>query len=152
MLHYGEKSRQVTALALLLCAACLSAAPEATAGSIRVAQAWSRPTPPVAATGVAYLTITNLGIQADRLQSAATPLAASAEINETRHLHGVAQMRAVPSLEIPPGQTLRLEPGAWHIMLVNLVRPLSAGAEYPLTLTFRDAGTVTVLVKVREQS
>jgi copper(I)-binding protein len=60
-------------------------------------------------------------------------------------------MRRLESLEIPAGQTLRLEPGALHIMLLDLVRPLKAGAQYPLTLNFRDAGAVTVQVQVREQ-
>jgi copper(I)-binding protein len=36
-------------------------------------------------------------------------------------------------------------------MLLDLVQPLKSGAQYPLTLTFRDAGAVTVQVQIREQ-
>jgi periplasmic copper chaperone A len=150
MLHHGKKWPQAAVLVFLLCPAWLAAADDGLAGSIHVAQAWSRPTPPVGATGAAYLTITNTGNKADRLQGASTPTAVSAEINETRRIEGVAQMRRLESLEIPPGQTV-LAPGALHIMLLDLVRPLKAGAEYPLTLDFRDAGAVTVQVQVREQ-
>ena len=139
------------ALALLLYPAWLAAGPVAIAGNISVAQAWSRPTPPVAAQGAAYLTIRNFGDKPDLLLSVATPVAGSAEFNETRRLNGVVQMRAVPSLNISPGQSLRLEPGALHIMLLNLIRPLTAGTVYPLTLNFRDAGSVTVQVEVRDQ-
>jgi periplasmic copper chaperone A len=128
----------------------MAAATDGLAGSIQVAQAWSRPTPPVGATGAAYLTITNSGSKPDRLLGASTPTAVSAEINETRHSQGVAQMRRLESLEIPPGQTVMV-PGALHIMLLDLVRPLKPGAQYPLTLNFRDAGAVTVQVQVREQ-
>ena len=37
-------------------------------------------------------------------------------------------------------------------MLLDIVRPLKAGALYPLTLIFRDAGPVTVQVRVRDES
>lgn len=150
MLHHSNLGSRAVALALLLCPAWLGAAPEVTAGNISVAQAWSRPTPPVAAQGAAYLTIRNSSAKPDQLQSVATPVAGSAEFNETRKLRGVVQMRAVPSLDILPGQTLRLEPGALHIMLLNLLHPLTAGTVYPLTLNFRDAGAVTVQVEVRD--
>jgi periplasmic copper chaperone A len=151
MLHHGSLWPRAAASILLLCPAWMAAATDGLAGSIQVGQAWSRPTPPVGATAAAYLAITNSGGKADRLLGASTPMAVSAEINETRHSQGVEQMRRLESLEIPAGQTLRLEPGALHIMLLDLVRPLRAGAQYPLTLNFRDAGAVTVQVQVREQ-
>jgi periplasmic copper chaperone A len=151
VLHHSKMGSRAVALAFLLCPAWLVAGPEVRAGNISVVQAWSRPTPPLVATGAAYLTIRNSSVKPDRLLSVATPVAGSAEFNETRSLHGVVQMRAVPSLNISPGQTLRLEPGALHIMLLNLLRPLTAGTVYPLTLNFRDAGAVTVQVEVRDQ-
>jgi copper(I)-binding protein len=151
MLHNGNNWPRIAALFILLCPAWMAGAAEGPAGSIQIAQAWSRPTPPVGATGAAYLAITNTGGKADRLLGASTPMAVSAEINETRHAEGVAQMRRLESLEIPAGQTLRFEPGALHIMLLDLVRPLKPGAQYPLTLNFRDAGAVTIQVQVREQ-
>jgi periplasmic copper chaperone A len=150
VLHHGKTGSPAVALAFLLCPAWLAAAPEVIPGNISVAQAWSRPTPPVATQGAAYLTIRNSGVKPDRLLSVATPIAGSAEVNETRSLNGVVQMRALPSLIISPGQTLRLEPGALHIMLLNLVHPLTAGTVYPLTLNFRNAGAVTVQVEVRD--
>lgn len=150
MLQHGNIWPRVAALLFLLCPAWLAAATDGPAGSIHVAQAWSRPTPPVGATGAVYMTITNSGGKADRLLGASTPTAVSAEINETRHTQGVAQMRRLESLEIPPGQTVMV-PGALHIMLLDLMRPLKSGAQYPLTLNFRDAGAVMVQVQVREQ-
>ena len=150
MLHFSKLGCRATALAMALGLAAPPAAPEIT-GSVQVAGAWSRPTPPVSAMAAAYLTITNSGAKADRLLGATTPAAASAEINETRLEGGVSKMRPLASLEIPPGQTLRFEPGALHIMLLGIVRPLKAGTLYPLTLNFRDAGAVTVQVRVRDE-
>ncbi len=150
MLHDTTMGRRAAIAALLLCLAARPAAPES-AASIHLDKAWSRPTPPVGAMAAAYLTITNSGAKADRLLGASTPAAVSAEINETRLEAGVTKMRPLASLEIPPGQTLRLVPGALHIMLLDIVRPLKAGALYPLTLTFRDAGAVTIEVQVRDE-
>ena len=150
MLRYKKIGPLAAIAALLLCLVSLPAAPDS-AGSIHVEKAWSRPTPPVGAMAAAYLTITNSGDKADRLLGASTPAAVSAEINETRFEAGVTKMRPLASLEIPPGQTLRLVPGALHIMLLDIVRPLKVGALYPLTLTFRDAGAVTVEVRVRDE-
>jgi periplasmic copper chaperone A len=150
MLRYNKIRRHVAVLALLGLSS-LPAAPAVAAGSIQVAQAWSRPTPPIGAMAAVYLTITNSGAKADRLLGATTPAAVSAEINETRLEGGVSKMRRLASLEISPGQTLRLTPGALHIMLLDIVRPFKAGALYPLTLTFRDAGAVTVEVRVRDE-
>lgn len=122
----------------------------AAAGRIEVADAWSRATPP-GAMGAAYLVITNQGIKPDRLLAASTPIAPSVEIDATRVVNGVSQMRPVPSLDVEPGKPVRLEPGGLHIMLMGLVRPLAPGTQYPLTLRFRDAGSITVQVEVRER-
>ena len=100
--------------------------------------------------GAAYLVITNQGIKPDRLLGASTPIAPSVEIDATRVVSGISQMRPVTSLDVEPGKPVRLEPGGLHIMLMGLVRPLASGAHYPLTLRFRDAGSITVQVEVRE--
>jgi copper(I)-binding protein len=118
------------------------------AGDMIVAQPWSRPTPPVATVGAVYFTITNLGRKADRLIAITTPVAAKVEMHESRKVHGMIQMRAVTSIECLPGQTVKSEPGGLHVMLLNLTHPLAAGTQFPLMMRFRDAGTVTAIVRV----
>ena len=58
------------------------------------------------------------------------------------------RMRAVPSLDIPAGRSVTLEPGSYHVMLVDLAHPLSVGDKVPLTLTFQNAGTIDVVAVV----
>lgn len=58
-------------------------------------------------------------------------------------------MRPVAQIPLPPGQTVKLEPGGYHVMLINLVQPLAAGQTVPLTLTFQKAGTRTIDAPVR---
>lgn len=123
-------------------------APDYRAGAMVVAQPWSRPTPPVATVGVAYFSMTNVGGKADSLIAISSPIARKVEIHESRTVQGMVQMRAVASVECPPGATVKIEPGGLHVMLLDLSRPLAAGTEFPLSLRFRDAGVLTIQVRV----
>lgn len=59
-------------------------------------------------------------------------------------------MRPVDSIELPAGETVKLEPGGYHIMLLDLVKPLAKGDKVQVTLTFDKAGTKTVTATVRD--
>jgi copper(I)-binding protein len=66
---------------------------------------------------------------------------------------GVMKMQAIPTLEVPAGQTVQLAPGAYHVMLMRLSKPVEAGAQIPMQLTFELANqkrqTVEVTATVR---
>jgi copper(I)-binding protein len=119
------------------------------AGLIQVGDVHSAPTPPVAGVAAVYLWIINHGAKADSLTSLASPIAEKVEIHSSTTTQGVMQMRQVAALECPPGVTVKVEPGGMHIMLVNLKQPLVAGSTFPLSLKFRDAGTLVVQVSVK---
>lgn len=59
-------------------------------------------------------------------------------------------MQPVDSIELPAGKTVKLEPGGYHVMLLDLVEPLEVGQEIELTLSFQMAGDRTVTAEVRE--
>lgn len=59
-------------------------------------------------------------------------------------------MRPVESIELPAGKTVALEPGGYHIMLLELVEPLEVGQTFEVTLSFQVAGDRTVTAEVRE--
>jgi copper(I)-binding protein len=121
---------------------------ESRLGDLVVAQAWSRPTPPVAGVGVVYFSITNTGRVADQLMDISSPVARQVEIHETRKEGGVVEMRAVEFVQCEPGATVKSEPGGLHVMLMGLTQPLVAGARFPMSLHFRRAGVLKVQVKV----
>jgi copper(I)-binding protein len=115
---------------------------------VTVAGAWARATPPHAATGAIYLTLTSAAI--DRLVAVATPVAAQAEVHRTIQQGGVMEMRPVPDgLALPAGKPVVLAPGGYHIMLTGLKAPLQAGQTIPLHLTFAKAPPVDVMAEVR---
>jgi periplasmic copper chaperone A len=119
------------------------------AGPIAVGEARAAPTPPVVNVGAVYLWIANHSSQSDALIAIETPLAAKVELHRSTVVQGSMQMRQLASLECPPHATVKIEPGALHIMLLGLKQPLVAGATFPLSLKFRDAGMLVVQVSVK---
>ena len=135
----------------LLVGGLMAAPVMAGSGGLSVAQAWARPTPPSVTVGVVYLVIENPTPVADQLLTLSTPAAARVELHETKTEHGMMQMRPLEALDCPAGARIKSEPNGVHIMLVSLTRALKPGATFPLTLTFRKAGEVTVQVMVENR-
>jgi len=75
-----------------------------------------------------------------KLVSASSPLAGVVEVHEMVMDGNVMKMRAVPSLELPPGKTVELKPGGYHVMLMDLKQELKTGDSVPLTLVIEGAG------------
>jgi copper(I)-binding protein len=65
-------------------------------------------------------------------------------------VNGVMQMRQLADgLPVPAGGSVVLKPGSYHVMLIGLKKPLTAGETFPLTLTFAKAGNISVTVAVQ---
>jgi len=118
----------------------------AKAGDIQVLQPFARATP--AKVGGVFLTLKNAGGTADKLLKAASPAAASVELHTHVKDGDAMRMRPVENIPVPANGQTALEPGGYHIMLIDLRQPLKEGASVPLTLTFEKAGTVTLQVPV----
>lgn len=63
---------------------------------------------------------------------------------------GMMTMQEVDEIPVPAGETVSLEPGGYHVMLLELVAPLEAGDTIEVTLTFAEAGEVVVEAEVRD--
>jgi copper(I)-binding protein len=72
--------------------------------------------------------------QGGKLVSASTPVAGVVEIHEMAMVNDVMKMRQISALDLPAGQTVALKPGGYHVMLMDLKQPLSAGDTVPVTL------------------
>jgi hypothetical protein len=95
------------------------------------------------------LTIVNRGTQADTLISLTSPVAAMVELHRTTVENGISRMRPAGQIVIAPGQTVKVQTGALHVMLMELKKPLVAGTKVPLVLQFRQAGAITVQMDVQ---
>ena len=113
---------------------------------VTVETPWSRAT--VGKTGAVYMTLRNDGTETDVVVGVESGAARKAEIHETIAAGDIMKMRPVDRLELAPGETVVLEPGGKHIMLMGLAGPLKEGEDVSLTLTFETAGTVDVVAPV----
>ncbi len=120
-----------------------------TVGDLTITAPWARASAGMARAGAAFMTIENVGPD-DRLVAASADVSARIEL----HTHimsadGVMQMREVEGgIEISANGETRLEPGGLHVMFMGLEAPFVEGTRFPLTLTFEQAGEVTVEVEV----
>ncbi len=119
-------------------------------GSIQIKHPWSRALPDVARNGAAYMTLVNNGTTADRLISASSPIAARVGFHRHAMEDEVMRMRPLEAIEVVPGQPSVLAPGGLHIMLMGLKEPLHKDKSFALTLNFEHAGSIELLVTVRE--
>ncbi len=118
---------------LLAAALALTAAAASAGAGIGVANVWIRATVPGQKVAAAYLDITSP--VAAKLVEARSPAAGVVEIHSMTMRDGVMEMRRMEALVLPAKQTIRLAPGGYHIMLIDLKKPLKAGEKVPLTLT-----------------
>ncbi|MGP0105012.1 copper chaperone PCu(A)C [Rhodoblastus sp.] len=136
--------RKFAAAALFLAAPAL-----AQTAAIRIEQPWARATPAGATAGAVYMTIDNLADAEDRLTGVSSDAAARTEIHEMKMADGIMKMRAVADgLAVPAHGAAALKPGGYHVMLIGLKKPLTAGEKVVLTLDFAKAGKVEVSAQV----
>jgi copper(I)-binding protein len=139
----------LVAVAAALCTAA-ARAEDVKAGDLVISQAWSRATPSGAKIAGGYLTIENRGQAPDRLVGGTGDVAARVEMHEMAMDNGVMKMRPLDKgLTIEPGKTVKLAPGGYHLMLMDIKQPLKQGDKVPVTLEFEKAGKVTVSLDVQ---
>jgi periplasmic copper chaperone A len=120
------------------------------AGDLVITQAWTRATPGGARIGGGFLTIENKGSAPDKLIGASADGAGKVEVHEMATTDGIMKMRPVEGgLAIEPGKTVKLAPGGYHLMMMDLKSPLKQGDKLPLTLQFEKAGKVAVTLDVQ---
>lgn len=122
----------------------------ATGAEIMIHDAYARVSSPAAKSGAAFMEIINHGGTDDRLIGVNSEIAARTEL----HTHieaenGVMQMRHVEDgFEIPAGGSHLLARGGDHVMLMGLSEGLSHGDRVTVTLTFEQAGEMTIDIPV----
>ena len=141
----------ITAFFVLLASGAVASAHDYTVGSLHIVHPWARATPKGASVGGGYMTITNNGTAPDRLIGGSSPVANQIEVHEIVDVDGMAKTRPVANgIEIKPGKTVELKPGALRIVMLGLKEPLKLGQKIKGTLVFEKAGPVEVVYNVEE--
>lgn len=136
----------------ILVAALLAAVAGSALAQVSVSSAWARSTVPGQSGTGAFMTIVSK--EGGKLIGAASPVAGVVEIHEMAMDNNVMKMRAVSGLDLPAGREVQLKPGGYHVMLLDLKRPLKAGekVQIELRLETRDGKRVTQPVDVEVRS
>ena len=118
------------------------------AQAVEVKNAWVRATVQGQKATGAFMQIT--APAASTLISISTPVAGVAEVHEMKMDGDVMRMRPLTKgLELPAGKAVQLQPGGYHLMLMELKLPLQKDTTIPLTLTLRDSKGVQSTQELR---
>ncbi|MCK0166046.1 copper chaperone PCu(A)C [Jannaschia sp. S6380] len=132
--------------ALLLVTVCPAYA-DIAHGDLQISLPMLRDTPPTAPVAGGFMTIANMGDADDVLTTATidADFVGEVQLHKMEMEDGVMKMSEVEGgIAVPAGETVYLQPGGLHLMLMGLSEPLTAGEAYEMTLTFAEAGDVVV--------
>jgi copper(I)-binding protein len=117
------------------------------AAELTIEGAWVRSNPNLM--GAAYMVITSP--DADELVAASVDpaIAGTVEVHEVVMDAGMMRMREVAGIPLPAGEAVALEPGGYHLMLLDMPEMLAPGTAVELTLAFASGTTRTVSAEVR---
>ena len=121
---------------------------------------WARNSPMNAQMGAAYMNITSADGDTLVGGSVDSSIAASVEVHAMRPVEGqegeegmaMMEMVEIPQLGLPAGEAVNREPGGYHIMFINIAKPLEIGQMIELTFEFEKADDMVIEVEVAEEA
>lgn len=135
-------------LALLAVASLTACA--TSSGTLTVNDAWAR-TASMGENGAAYFIIENGAKSDDTLLSVSSDIAEATEVHMSMSdSNGVMSMNMQEMVEIPAKGKVEFKTGGLHVMFINLNRDLKVGDSISLILNFKNTGSMTIEIPVRE--
>ena len=132
-------------LALYCVALPVSSQPNTTALPT-ISDVWVKATVPGGSVTGAYMQIRSATPL--KLVKIDSPAARLIELHESKMTDGVMEMKALDGVDIPAGMRVTLKPGGMHVMMMKIAKPIVAGDNVPLTLTFIGADKKSFQIKV----
>lgn len=114
------------------------------ADSIIVTDPYVRMPPLASRITAGYLRLKNTGEREIKLVSATVPVAKITELHTHINDNGILRMREVSAITIPANGEVRFQPSGYHLMLIDLSRPLKEGEQMPIILSFEDGSSKEV--------
>ena len=96
-----------------------------------------------------YFTIRNDGGADDGLVAVSTNASPTAMIHQDVVQGSSASMKQLANLPIPAHGAVTLQPGKFHVMIMDLPQPLLDGTTIPVTLEFQRSGAITLQAPVK---
>lgn len=117
---------------------------------VTVSNLYVQAVPPVASNTAAYMKLNNGNKNDIRLIRVSSPVCRSAELHRSVYKEGLMKMSHVDGIMIKGHENIILKPEGFHIMLIDLKKPLKIGDKVPITLNFNDGSSLTIEAKVRK--
>ena len=147
---HPHRIARASAVLVLAFAAGFAAVPAFAADCLpKVEGAWIRMPPAGLPMMAGYARISNPCKAPLAIVGAHSDAFADTSLHETRIEGGMSRMRATPALRLAPGGSAVLEPGGFHLMLMNPVKPLHAGDRVAIEFTLEDGRRFSVPFEAR---
>ena len=143
------KKIYVVFLSLFMVATSAYADQEIKFGKLKIEDPYARATVPAQKAGGAFVKIKNTGA-ADKLIAVSSPVAKEMQLHTMSMEGNVMKMREVKAIDIPANGAVELQPGGFHLMLIDLKSQLKAGDQIPVKLKFEKAGELEVKFQVKD--
>lgn len=146
----------VPIMALLIplsaCSSPSGAATSAEPMQVVVEDVWARTTAQATDPSMTslFMTLVNPGDADIALVSASSADAGKVELHESVDVDGARVMRPVSEIPIRAGSHVHLATGGYHIMLMELRRPLPLGDEVTVTLRFSSGQTTDIVAPTKD--
>ncbi|MEO7325780.1 MAG: copper chaperone PCu(A)C [Dokdonella sp.] len=112
------------------------------AGKLGVTDAWIRAAPPGASSVAGYATLKNTGDEAISILTVQSDAFRMTSLHETLVEEGVSKMRELHRLKIAPGETVQMQPGGKHLMLMQPRREILAGDKVEMLFLLVDGSRI----------
>lgn len=118
------------------------------AEQVMVSDAYIRAVPPGQPTSVSFMVLKNHSSEALVLVGAESAVAKAVELHTHTMKEGMMRMRQVEKIDLPAGETVQLQPGGLHVMLIGLQQKLVPGEQIDMALLFADGSKLALKVPV----
>jgi periplasmic copper chaperone A len=137
-------------LVLSLVALSGTALAETATDQVSVSGAYVRAVPPGQPNSAAFMEISNGSSVDHALVGGSSPAAEVVELHTHTMEGGMMRMRQIEKIDLPAGQSVKLQPGGLHVMLIGLKQNLVPEENVPITLKYDDGSQATLEVPVRK--
>lgn len=141
----------LTFVAVLINLPALANAHDILVGELAIGHPYILPTTASAMTGAGYFTLTNLGLEDDRLVTIEADFP-RVMMHDMQVADGIAtMMHLADGVVVPAGESVEFAPRGKHVMFMGLNGdPFEVGEEIPAIFTFEKAGSVNLVFSVEE--
>ncbi|HVT31867.1 MAG TPA: copper chaperone PCu(A)C [Rhodanobacteraceae bacterium] len=111
-------------------------------GKLGVYDAWIRAAPPGSRMLAGYATLKNTGDAPISVLTVQSDAFRQSSIHETVVERDVTRMRELPRIDLAPGVTIEMKPGAAHLMLMEPRHPIVVGEKVEIVFLLADGRRV----------